>query len=147
MRLPRHTSRFARGFWKLVRVRFWTVCAVVGIAVTASAQSGLDANQIVGRWWGEGQAGSGTPARFQVEFKPDGILEGGATTAQFGHVTYSDGRWKIQGETLLVEYVASSPTGKSEVELVLRQAGEELTGTGIRKAENRRFNVQLRRVK
>jgi uncharacterized protein (TIGR03066 family) len=124
----------------------WIVCTLVAVAVTASAQESLDAKQIVGKWVGTLRAVGQPPATAEVEFKPDGAFEGGSNSGQSGQVSYA-GRWKVDGKTILVDYIADGSRGKAEVSWTLKANGEELSGAGYRMIGNVRFDVNLKRVK
>jgi hypothetical protein len=119
---------------------------LIVVAVTASAQETVDAKQVVGTWMGTVRATGNAPASVQVEFKPEGLFEGGAVSSVTGHVSYA-GRWKVDGKTILVDYIADSSRGKAEASWTMKLDGEELSGTGFRPIGNLRFDVSLKRVK
>jgi hypothetical protein len=105
---------------------------LIVVAVTASAQETVDAKQVVGTWMGTVRATGNAPASVQVEFKPEGLFEGGAVSSVTGHV---------------VDYIADSSRGKAEASWTMKLDGEELSGTGFRPIGNLRFDVNLKRVK
>jgi uncharacterized protein (TIGR03066 family) len=119
---------------------------LIAVVVTASAQETVDAKQVVGKWMGTTRASGNSPSSIEVEFKPDGLFEGGSVSSMSGHVSYA-GRWKVDGKAILVDYIADSSRGKAEVSWTLKPDGEDLSGTGFRPNGNVRFDVSLKRIK
>jgi uncharacterized protein (TIGR03066 family) len=123
------------------------ICALITMTAMASAQESPDSKQVVGKWAGMLRAAGQSPAPAEVEFKPDGTVEGTSNAAQAGLVSYA-GRWKVNGDTILVDFNAEgSRGGKSEVSWTLKLEGDELSGSALRKVNLLRYDVGLKRVK
>lgn len=116
-------------------------------AVNACAQE-LDAKWLAGKWWGIGRTNV-SQADFQVEFKENGTFEGGSRSP-YGHSDYRQGRWKIDGATILVEFVIDNPRAAvhgSKSSWTLERDGEELRGEGGLIPGAGRLDITLKRAK
>jgi len=124
----------------------WIVCALVAVAVTVSAQWSFDAKQVAGKWVGTLQAAGRSSAEVQVEFKSDGVFEGTSNAGQADEVSY-EGRWKIDGTTIHVEFTAEGSERESEVTWKLKRNGSELSGSAVRRLGKFRYDVTLTPMK
>ena len=134
---------------RILTARLWAsvllVCALVGAGSPGLAQDALDSNQVVGKWVGT-ISSRGNPNPVEVEFKPDGVFGGSVSSSQLGLVNYL-GRWKVEGPAVFVDYTVQTATRTAESSWTLRQDGDGLSGTGLRKSDQIRFDVSLKRAK
>lgn len=130
----------------------WTLCALIAMVATASAQEKLDANWIVGKWQGNIQFRQGLrPAPIEFLLKADGTFEGEAQAANLGAVTLQDGKWEISGDAVTFKYrtEANTPGGRSvsNSTWTLMRKGEDLEGTGVNHTTSLQFSATLKRAK
>ena len=118
----------------------------VAPAAAALAQPALTEEQVVGKWMGTGRVIFLPELTIRVEFKSDRTLVGATGAAGHDEMTYTNGHWKIEGETLLVDYTAVGPRGKIDIGWALRQNGERLSGRGTVKPVHLPFHVDLGRA-
>jgi len=119
---------------------------VAALTARALAQPALSEAQIVGTWTGTGHMIFRPEMTIRVEFKSDKTVEGATSAAGQGEMTYTNGHWRIEGDTLLVDYTAVGPRGKIDIGWALRQNGEGLSGRGTVKPVRLPFHVELGRA-
>lgn len=124
----------------------WIVCALMAVALMASAEGTHDARQVVGKWLGTLQAPGRSPASVEVEFKPDGAFEGRSNAGQADEVSFT-GRWRADGNAIRIEFTAEGSERESEVSWTLKRNGGELSGRAVRQLGKLRYEVTLTRMK
>jgi hypothetical protein len=112
----------------------------------ALAQPALTEGQIIGTWMGTGRMIFRPEMAIRVELKSDGTVEGTTSADGQDPMTYTNGHWRIEGDTLLVDYTAVGPRGKIDIGWALRQNGERLSGRGTVKPVRLPFDVDLGRA-
>jgi len=62
-------------------------------------------------------------------------------------VPFANGRWKLDGDTVLIDYTAVTSRANSESPWTLRLDGERLSGSGRNKTKNFTYDIDLRRAR
>lgn len=125
----------------------WIVVALIAVALTASAQVSLEASEVVGKWAGTLHAAGRSPATVEVEFRPDGAFEGESNGTRSDEEVSYEGRWRVEGRTIRVDFTAEGADKESEVSWRLKRNDGELTGVAVRRLGRLRYDVRLRRVR
>ena len=130
------------------------VMLVVGVLLMCiSPASGQIKNEdVVGTWVGVVEL-TGDKSPVEVDFKSDGGFGGSVKSAKEGLVRYK-GKWRTEGQNVLVEYVADAATGTANVPGVwtsswtlTKPQANSLSGFGIRKSDNLQYDVKLNKKK
>ena len=111
----------------------------------------IDSTSVVGTWVGilDQQGSERTPG--EVSFNSDGGFKGSVKSEKSGLVTY-DGKWRIEGSNVLVDYTATAATGTANVPALWRSTwtlttlqNNTLSGWGVRQSDNLKYDVKLNR--
>ena len=134
--------------------KVWIVCAMMtlvlagGLPLSAMAED-LDGKWVIGSWLATFSAHGGVGrGEADVDLKTGGLMEGGARSS-IGSVTFSDGAWKVDGQTLVMTYRVPLGTrpGTYKVTWTLQREAEELVGSYLRDVDNGGGSLRLKRVK
>jgi hypothetical protein len=114
----------------------------------ASGQT-IDSKSVVGTWAGmlDVQGSDRTPG--EVSFNSDGGFKGSVKNQTVGLVTMN-GKWRIEGQNVLVDYVATPTTATANTPPMWTSSwtltspqSNTLSGFGIRKSDNLQYDVKL----
>jgi len=130
--------------------RFVILVFGVLLMFTSSASGQMiDSKSVVGTWVGilDQQGSERTPG--EVSFNSDGGFKGSVKSEKSGLVTY-DGKWRIEGSNVLVDYTATAATGTANVPALWQSSwtltklqNNTLSGRGIRKFDQLQYDVNL----
>jgi hypothetical protein len=113
----------------------------------------IDSKSVVGTWTGmlDVEGSDRTPA--EVNFNSGGGFKGSVKSEKSGLVTY-DGKWRIEGPNVLVDYTATAATGTANVPTLWQSSwtlttlqNNTLSGWGVRKFDNLKYDVKLNKKK
>ena len=110
----------------------------------------IDSKSVVGTWVGILDVeGDKTPA--EVNFNSGGKFKGSVKSEKSGLVNYN-GKWRIEGPNVLVDYIATAATGTANVPALWRSTwtlttlqNNTLSGWGVRQSDNLKYDVKLNR--
>ena len=114
----------------------------------ASAQM-VDSKSVVGTWAGILDIQGSDKSPVEVNFGPDGAFKGSVKSEKSGLVNYN-GKWRIEGSNVLVDYVSTAATGTANVPAQGRSQwtltspkNNTLSGWGVRQADQLKYDVNL----
>ena len=127
------------------------VMLVFGVLMFMTPASGqmIDSKSVVGTWAGmlDVQGSDRTPG--EVSFNQDGGFKGTAKNQTVGLVTMN-GKWRIEGSNVLVDYVATPTTATANTPVnwtsswtLTAPQNNTLSGRGVRKSDNQQYDVKL----
>lgn len=116
---------------------------------TVSADE-INVQWLAGKWKGTTPSSSNIsrPDEFSIAVKEDGTFEGDYRSSLGGGISLRQGRFKIEGETVILECVVESgPTHGKSTSFALTRKGDILEGTNYRSWNGRTFPASLQRDK
>jgi len=109
----------------------------------------IDSKSVVGTWAGILDVQGSDRSPVEVNFNSDGGFKGSVKSEKSGLVTY-DGKWRIEGPNVLVDYTATAATGTANVPAVGQSSwtlttlqSNTLSGWGVRQFDNLKYDVKL----
>jgi len=130
--------------------RFVILVFGVLLMFTSSASGQMiDSKSVVGTWTGmlDVQGSDRTPG--EVNFNSDGGFKGSVKNERAGLVTFN-GKWRIEGPNVLVDYIATAATATANVPAqwtsswtLTSPQSNTLSGWGVRKSDNQQYDVKL----
>jgi hypothetical protein len=129
-------------------VRVTCVVALLLVSGIAVAQQ-VTPDWLVGKWQGATTVGTTTGGEFEITVKSDGTYEGSTQVSRGVIVQYRDGKWKIEGESVVFQHLTVPPraAAPSRITWTLKRDGDNLEGSGFREVDSRTFSVRANRVK
>jgi hypothetical protein len=124
-----------------------------GLLMFTSPASGqmIDSKSVVGTWVGILDIQGSDRSPVEVNFNSDGGFKGSVKSEKSGLVTY-DGKWRIEGPNVLVDYQYTAATGTANVPArglvswtLTTLQNNTLSGWGLRKFDNLKYDVSLNR--
>ena len=125
------------------------VFGVLLMFISPASGQMIDSKSVVGTWAGmlDIQGSDRTPG--EVNFNSDGGFKGSVKNERTGLVTLN-GKWRIEGPNVLVDYIATAATGTANVPAQWTSSwtltslqNNTLSGWGVRKSDNLQYDVKL----
>lgn len=141
------TIKFVR---PLIPIAFVLGAGAVAIAAHAFAAD-IDAAWLTGRWeaTAPSPAGAHLQDKFDLLVKPDGTFEEAILSARGGRL-YVTGRWKVPGESAILDGVYSggpATMNATKKTLTLKRNGEVLEGTRFTSHNNQTLPITFTRAR
>ena len=127
------------------------VFGVVLMSISPASGQMIDSKSVVGTWAGILDIQGSDKSPVEVNFSQDGGFKGSVKSEKSGLVTYN-GKWRIDGSNVLVDYVSTAATGTANVPAQGRSQwtltspkNNTLSGWGVRQADQLKYDVKLTR--
>ena len=133
-------------------LRFVTL-VFVALLMFMSPASGqmIDSKSLVGTWAGILDIQGSDKSPVEVSFNSDGGFKGSAKTEKSGLLNYN-GKWRMDGQNVLVDYVSTAATGTANVPAQGRSQwtltslqNNTLSGWGVRQSDQLKYDVNLKK--